>query len=120
MGPIHGAIVNYCGHMFGYRNFATPHGDKSKNTLIFDFVTWGELFQNNHHARAMSPNFAARWFEVDPTWVVIRALSWFKIIQLSKSVDHAKQPAPAIGDVVAALPVMVDVPRVTELGGGAA
>ena len=58
MGPIHGAIVNYCGHMFGYRNFDTPHGDKSKNTLIFDFVTAGELFQNNHHARPQNPNFA--------------------------------------------------------------
>jgi stearoyl-CoA desaturase (delta-9 desaturase) len=80
VGPIHGAIVNYCGHMFGYRNFETPHGDKSRNTLIFDFVTWGELFQNNHHARSMSPNFAARWFEIDPTWPIIRALAFFKVI----------------------------------------
>jgi stearoyl-CoA desaturase (delta-9 desaturase) len=82
MGPIHGAIVNYFGHKLGYRNFATPHGDKSRNTLPFDFLTWGELFQNNHHARAMSPNFARRWFEIDPTWPIIRALAWLHVIQL--------------------------------------
>jgi stearoyl-CoA desaturase (delta-9 desaturase) len=82
IGPIHGAIVNYCGHKFGYRNFATGHGDRSKNTLIVDFVTWGELFQNNHHARSMSPNFAAKWFEFDPTWPIIRVLAWLKVIKL--------------------------------------
>ena len=61
MGPVHGAIVNWCGHKYGYRNF--DNGDASRNTLIFDSVTCGELFQNNHHKYAMSPNFAARWFE---------------------------------------------------------
>ena len=45
----------------GYQNF--DNDDKSRNTLWFDFLTAGELFQNNHHKFAMSPNFAARWFE---------------------------------------------------------
>src|SRR5690606_11312482 len=31
MGPIHGAIVNWCGHKYGYRNF--DNGDKSVNML---------------------------------------------------------------------------------------
>jgi len=96
MGPVHGAIVNYCGHMIGYRSFDTPHGDKSRNTLIIDFVTWGELFQNNHHARAMSPNFAARWFELDPTWPIIRVLSWLRIITLPTSA-RARRPAATEG-----------------------
>jgi stearoyl-CoA desaturase (delta-9 desaturase) len=81
MGPVHGAIVNWCGHRYGYKNF--DNGDLSKNTLFFDFVTLGELFQNNHHKFGMSPNFAARWFEVDPTFLVMRALSAVGIIELS-------------------------------------
>jgi stearoyl-CoA desaturase (delta-9 desaturase) len=97
MGPIHGAIVNYCGHKFGYRNFDTPHGDKSRNTLIFDFVTAGELFQNNHHARPMSPNFAARWFEIDPTYAVIRVLAALRIIELERSpARRREEPEPAV------------------------
>ena len=34
MGPIHGAIVNWAGHMYGYRNFDLR--DDSRNTLPFD------------------------------------------------------------------------------------
>jgi stearoyl-CoA desaturase (delta-9 desaturase) len=81
MGPIHGAIVNYCGHRFGYRNFQSA--DDSKNTLVFDFVTAGELFQNNHHQFAMSPNFGVRRFELDPTYLVIRVLAFLRIIDVS-------------------------------------
>ncbi|HEX5659748.1 MAG TPA: hypothetical protein VFX59_21285 [Polyangiales bacterium] len=47
-----------------------------------DFLTAGELFQNNHHKFAMSPNFGARWFEIDPTYQVIRVLRALKIIRL--------------------------------------
>ncbi len=79
MGPIHGAIVNWGGHKYGYRNYKSP--DVSRNTLIFDFLTAGELFQNNHHEFAMSPNFGVRWFEIDPTYPVILLLAKLGIIQ---------------------------------------
>ncbi|MCH8891320.1 MAG: acyl-CoA desaturase [Myxococcales bacterium] len=81
MGPIHGAIVNWCGHKYGYRNFDTP--DASRNTLPFDFLTLGELFQNNHHQARMAPNFAARWFEIDPAYLVIRTLAAIGIVQFT-------------------------------------
>lgn len=82
MGPIHGAIVNYGGHMFGYRNFDCD--DRSRNTLIFDFLTLGELFQNNHHKFGMAPKFSVRWFEVDPTYMVIRLLAALGVVNLGK------------------------------------
>jgi stearoyl-CoA desaturase (delta-9 desaturase) len=81
IGPIHGAIVNYCGHKFGYRNFETSYQDKSRNSLAIDVVTMGELFQNNHHARPASLNFAARRFEIDPAFFVIRLMAKLNIIQ---------------------------------------
>jgi len=81
MGPIHGAIVNWCGHRYGYKTF--DNGDQSRNSLPFDFVTAGELFQNNHHKFGMCPNFAVRWFELDPTYQVMRLLAALGIIDLS-------------------------------------
>jgi stearoyl-CoA desaturase (delta-9 desaturase) len=93
MGPVHGAIVNYCGHMFGYRNYDSE--DASKNTLWFDFVTFGELFQNNHHEFSMSPNFAVRPFEVDPAYVIIRALAAVGIVK-NLSPQRGRYPVRAV------------------------
>jgi stearoyl-CoA desaturase (delta-9 desaturase) len=89
MGPIHGAIVNWGGHKYGYRNFKTD--DVSRNTLVFDFLTLGELFQNNHHEFSMSPNFAARRFELDPTYPVIVVLAKLGILQ-NVSTQRARYP----------------------------
>src|SRR5690606_15166609 len=83
MGPIHGAIVNWSGHKYGYSNF--DNNDKSKNSLIVDFVMGGELFQNNHHKHADSANFAKKWFEIDPTYPVIKVLHILRIIRLKAS-----------------------------------
>lgn len=69
MGPIHGAIVNWFGHKSGYRNFETD--DHSKNTLIFDFLMLGELYQNNHHAYPNRSNFSIKRWEFDLTHAVM-------------------------------------------------
>lgn len=79
MGPIHGAIVNWGGHKYGYRNFESA--DRSRNTLVFDFLTFGELFQNNHHEFSMSPNFAVRRFEIDPAYPIIKLLAAVGIVK---------------------------------------
>ncbi len=91
MGPVHGAIVNWCGHKYGYRNF--DNGDKSRNTLPFDFLTMGELFQNNHHKYGASPDFAARKFEVDPGWQVLRVLAALRIVDV-RTPQRAVFPEP--------------------------
>ncbi len=80
MGPVHGAIVNWCGHRYGYATF--DNRDQSRNTLAFDFLTFGELFQNNHHQYPSSPNFAVRWFEIDPCYQVMRLMAWLRVIDL--------------------------------------
>jgi stearoyl-CoA desaturase (delta-9 desaturase) len=80
IGPVHGAIVNWCGHMYGYRGHATS--DDSRNTLPVDLLCAGELFQNNHHYRPRNANFASRWFEIDPTYQVIRVFAALGILRL--------------------------------------
>jgi stearoyl-CoA desaturase (delta-9 desaturase) len=83
MGPIHGAIVNWCGHKYGYRNF--DNKDKSKNTTPFDFLMLGELFQNNHHKHPNSANFGKKWFEIDPVYPVMKLMHWMRVITLRKA-----------------------------------
>ncbi|MET4083655.1 stearoyl-CoA desaturase (delta-9 desaturase) [Pedobacter sp. UYP30] len=82
IGPLHGAIVNWCGHKYGYANH--DNGDHSKNSLPWDFLLMGELFQNNHHKKPNNPNFANRWFEFDPTYPVMKMLHWMRIIKIRK------------------------------------
>ena len=83
MGPIHGAIVNWCGHKYGYSNF--DNDDHSKNTLPWDLLMMGELFQNNHHKSPNNVKFSRKWFEFDPTFPIIIVMSWVRIIKIRKT-----------------------------------
>ncbi|MCH2109195.1 MAG: acyl-CoA desaturase [Polyangiaceae bacterium] len=114
MGPTHGAIVNWGGHKYGYRNF--DNKDKSVNSLFFDFLTFGELFQNNHHKFGMSPKFSARWFEVDPAWPLIRLFDFLGIIKIT-SQQRMRYPAPVqdgVGEPAAFIEPDADYPVAAE------
>jgi stearoyl-CoA desaturase (delta-9 desaturase) len=81
--PIHGAIINWFAHKYGYRNFEV--GDTSKNFLPVDFLMMGESYHNNHHKNGSRANFGGiRWHEIDPTYLVIRVLDKLNIIRLAK------------------------------------
>ena len=80
MGPVHGAIINWFAHKYGYTNFKVK--DTSKNFLPVDFLMMGESYHNNHHKRGTNPNFGYRWFEIDPTYISIKVLNFLKIIKL--------------------------------------
>jgi stearoyl-CoA desaturase (delta-9 desaturase) len=92
MGPIHGAIVNWCGHRYGYRNY-NELDDDSRNTLPFDFLTLGELFQNNHHQAPNRPNFAHRAFEFDPTYPLLRLLNGLRVIEMPSASSGGRGPS---------------------------
>jgi stearoyl-CoA desaturase (delta-9 desaturase) len=79
IGVLHGAIVNWCGHRYGYRNFSTR--DQSRNTLPVDFLMMGELYQNNHHKHPHRLHFAVRWFEIDPAYPIICLLKQLRVIR---------------------------------------
>jgi stearoyl-CoA desaturase (delta-9 desaturase) len=96
MSPVHGAIINWFAHKYGYRNFEV--GDTSMNFLPVDFLMMGESYHNNHHKHGSRANFGGiRWHEVDPTYIVIRVLDKLNIIQLANqrklAVEEVKKAA---------------------------
>jgi stearoyl-CoA desaturase (delta-9 desaturase) len=80
MGPLQGALVNWCGHKYGYSNY--KNGDHSKNSTPWGVILMGELLQNNHHYAKNNANFARKWFEFDMTYIIMRGLHKIKIIRL--------------------------------------
>jgi stearoyl-CoA desaturase (delta-9 desaturase) len=83
LSPIHGAIINWFAHKYGYRNFEV--GDTSRNFLPVDFLMMGESYHNNHHKNGSRANFGGiRWHEIDPTYVVMKVLDKMRIIRLNK------------------------------------
>ncbi len=83
LAPIHGAIINWFAHIYGYRNFDV--GDTSRNFLPFDFLMMGESYHNNHHKFGSRANFGGiRWHEIDPTYYIMLLLDKLKIIKLAK------------------------------------
>ena len=86
LSPVHGAIINWFAHKYGYTNFKV--GDTSKNFLPVDFLMMGESYHNNHHKHGGRANFGGfRWHEIDPTYMVIKVLDKMKIIKINKYDD---------------------------------
>jgi len=83
MSPIHGAIINWFAHKYGYTNFEVR--DTSKNFLPVDVLMMGESYHNNHHKFGSRANFGGiRWHEIDPTYYIILALDKIGVIRLAK------------------------------------
>jgi stearoyl-CoA desaturase (Delta-9 desaturase) len=83
LSPVHGAIINWFAHKYGYTNYEVT--DTSKNFLPFDFLMMGESYHNNHHKHGSRANFGGvRWHEIDPTYLVIKLLNKLNVIQLEK------------------------------------
>lgn len=82
MAPIHGVIINWFGHIYGYVNFKTK--DTSKNLFRFDFLMMGEGYHNNHHKHSSRVNFGGEhWYEIDITYLIIRVLNKIGVIKLN-------------------------------------
>lgn len=92
MGPLHGFIVNWCGHKYGYRNFSNEDG--SKNTLPVELFLMGELFQNNHHACAQRSNFAVRSWEWDPGHALLKVMNKLGWIKMKTRTQEFNEQSP--------------------------
>ncbi len=84
LSPIHGAIINWFAHKYGYTNFKVS--DTSKNFLPVDFLMMGESYHNNHHRFGSRANFGGiRWHELDPTYIFIKLFDILGIIKLKET-----------------------------------
>ena len=84
MGPVHGVIINWFAHKYGYTNFAQKN--TSQNLLRVDVLMLGESYHNNHHKHPSSINFGTKWHEFDPVYPIIRFLAWLRVIKITKPV----------------------------------
>ncbi len=85
----HGTFcINSLTHVWGTRRFETP--DHSRNNFVLALVTLGEGWHNNHHNYQASCRQGIAWWEVDPTWYVLKVLSWVRIVR-----DMRPYPASA-------------------------
>lgn len=78
-GPVRMFLVDNCilsinsfSHVFGARPFDA--GDNSRNNAWVALPTFGESWQNNHHAFAFSAKIGLEWWQVDLGWWIVRGL----------------------------------------------
>lgn len=67
------ASVNSVAHLFGRRVW--PTSDHSRNSFLLALLTLGEGWHNNHHWHPSSVRQGFRWWQVDITFYVLRAMS---------------------------------------------
>jgi stearoyl-CoA desaturase (delta-9 desaturase) len=75
----HGTFfINSLAHVHGSTRYVT--GDDSRNNWWLAVITLGEGWHNNHHAYQRSTRQGFRWYEFDPTFYVLKTLSWFGVV----------------------------------------
>jgi len=75
----HGTFcINSLAHVSGSKRYVT--GDDSRNNWLLAVFTMGEGWHNNHHAYQSSVRQGFRWWEIDPTYYLLRALSWLGLV----------------------------------------
>jgi stearoyl-CoA desaturase (Delta-9 desaturase) len=79
--------INSLAHVHGGKRYVT--GDDSRNNWLLAFFTMGEGWHNNHHAFQSSVRQGFRWWEIDPTFYLLKALSWAGLVWDLKSPPEA-------------------------------
>ena len=71
--------INSLSHLFGRRRFATQ--DHSRNNFWLALITMGEGWHNNHHYYPGSARQGFYWWEFDPTYHLLKVLSWIGLVR---------------------------------------
>jgi len=86
--------INSLCHFFGRRPFATA--DESRNLAWLAVPTFGESWHNNHHAFPTSAAHGLRWWQIDPSWMVIRSLERLGLVWDVVRVDERRRARKAL------------------------
>jgi stearoyl-CoA desaturase (delta-9 desaturase) len=70
--------INSVAHLAGRQRYVT--GDDSRNNWWLAVLTLGEGWHNNHHAYQSSVRQGFRWWECDPTFYALKALSCLGLV----------------------------------------
>ena len=81
-------FINSLAHMWGSRRYQT--NDSSRNNPLLAILTLGEGWHNNHHHFQSSARQGFFWWELDLTYLVLRALAKIKVIW------GLREPTPAV------------------------
>ncbi len=79
--------VNSICHYFGSQPFATE--DESRNNWVMALLALGEGWHNNHHAFPGSARQGLRWWQFDPSYLVIVLLEKLGLAERVKTVSPA-------------------------------
>jgi stearoyl-CoA desaturase (delta-9 desaturase) len=75
----HGTFfINSLAHVVGRQRYVT--GDDSRNNWWLALITLGEGWHNNHHFYMSSTRQGFRWWEIDPTYYALKAMSWVGLV----------------------------------------
>ena len=70
--------INSLAHVSGRTRYVT--GDDSRNNWLLAVFTMGEGWHNNHHAFQSSVRQGFRWWEIDPTYYILKGLSFTGLV----------------------------------------
>jgi stearoyl-CoA desaturase (delta-9 desaturase) len=65
--------INSLAHVVGRRRYVT--GDQSRNNLWLALLTFGEGWHNNHHHYQSAARQGFRWYEIDISFYLLKALA---------------------------------------------
>ncbi len=81
--------INSLAHVVGRRRYVT--GDHSRNNLWLALLTFGEGWHNNHHHYQSAARQGFRWYEIDVSYYLLKALAAAGLVW-----DLRSPPAPVV------------------------
>jgi stearoyl-CoA desaturase (delta-9 desaturase) len=75
----HGTFfINSLAHVVGSQRYVT--GDRSRNNWWLAIITLGEGWHNNHHHYQSATAQGWRWYEIDISYYILKAMSWTGLV----------------------------------------